>query len=233
MFVCRLRRNCEFHFHDTPRKESRHSSPGDISTSALAEGLQHKGIDGSYKDCISSANSHSVGHINSECESDHKPANEIFQDGFSSRQKGCDDVDDCFTDILNDDIVKLDESSLSTTSDLLLFTEPKIDVKFKEPVHRNMPSMLPSQGTANRRIRFWREKEINSLTNPEASKVGDENFSGGEDVQTHSPQSPHWLMSTLSDMLADHHSVTLLLILTLLVLFAFVGTTLASQRFWS
>lgn len=96
-----------------------------------------------------------------------------------------------------------------------------------------MPSMLPSQGTANRRIRLWRDKEINSLANPEASKVGDENFSGGADVQTHSPQSPHCLMCTLSDMLANHHSIILLLILTLLVLFVFVGTTLASQRFWS
>lgn len=104
MVVCRLRRNGEFHCHDTlrkesrrsspgdistsaPRKESRHSLPGDSSTSALAEGLQHKGVDGSYKDCSSSANSHSVEHINSECESDHKPANEIFQGGCSSPQK--------------------------------------------------------------------------------------------------------------------------------------------------
>lgn len=98
MVVCRLRRNCEFHLHENSSKKSSGSkspSNGDSSTSALAEeGLQHKGVfkegmaaDGSYKDCISSDNSQSVEHIDSECESDHKSASEVFKDGSSIPQK--------------------------------------------------------------------------------------------------------------------------------------------------
>lgn len=129
--------------------------------------------------------------------------------------QGCDGEDDCFADILNDDIVKLDESSLSMSTNLLepVATESKVEVQFTQPVQGINPDMLPSQGAADRRIKLRRHKEKKYTVKPlEAFKVEDEICSRVAGVCT---QSLHSLM--------DWRTV-IVVILIFLVLFLYMLT---------
>ncbi|XP_042044650.1 NAC domain-containing protein 40-like [Salvia splendens] len=134
MVVCRLRRNKEFHLNENQGSDEggstavHNSAPflSGVDQSALVDGAKTAGSCCS-KDCSSSLNSHSVEQLDTGSESEEKVTNE------SSHP-----VDDCYADIMKDDIIKLDESSFNTAQDAL--------------------SVLPSQGTANRRLRLRRHR---------------------------------------------------------------------------
>lgn len=73
----------------------------------------------------------------------------IFQDE--------DDTDDCYAEIMNDDIIKLDETLLADDPQLLSIIPDQMELKrgsdqLSEPV--DTTQVLPFQGTANRRIRL-------------------------------------------------------------------------------
>ncbi|XP_041991206.1 NAC domain-containing protein 40-like isoform X1 [Salvia splendens] len=133
MVVCRLRRNKEFHLNENQGSNEGGSTAVDNSAPSLSGVDQSPLVDGAKtadscsKDCSSSLNSHSVEHLDTGSESEEKVTNE------SSHP-----VDDCYVDIMKDDIIKLDESSFKTAQDAL--------------------SVLPSQGTANRRLRLRRHR---------------------------------------------------------------------------
>ncbi|KAK2971898.1 hypothetical protein RJ640_000521, partial [Escallonia rubra] len=187
--VCRLRKNNDFCLNDSPRDGSlnqRHLVNGDADNYALEDGIQQTGVleeaktyESCSKECTSGYNSHSVEQVNTGSESDERLMDGFPQHASSSHQKDYDAEDEWFADIMKDDIIKLDESSLPTSPNHipLIARHPKWDIEPKAeratPLIARAPktertpeqelqgvtsSVLPSQGTANRRIRLRRLK---------------------------------------------------------------------------
>ncbi|CAH9093717.1 unnamed protein product [Cuscuta epithymum] len=162
MVVCRLRKNKEFHLNDTPRILKDHSAADNINNKTYCE-LQHAGsvtevtepsTGGSCSNpCSSTFNFQSLKQI--DYGFDYDQTYEILS---SHNLKDYDNEDDCFTDILRDDIIKLDDSSLSTPLDSLSVITNKNLGPDKQHAQGFEPRVLPPQGTANRRLRLRREK---------------------------------------------------------------------------
>ncbi|XP_019163315.1 PREDICTED: NAC domain-containing protein 60-like [Ipomoea nil] len=163
MVVCRLRKNNEFHLNDT-LGNSRNKSIVNTSNNAFSE-LEYTGGlgglnagDSCSKECSSSLNSHSVEQIDPGFDCDL--VNEISQCGSSSHHKDDGNAEDWFADIMRDDIIKLDDTSLNASLDVLSVSnkKPGLDIKPKQPSQGLMPHVLPFQGTANRRLRLRRDR---------------------------------------------------------------------------
>lgn len=121
----------------------------------------------------------------------------IFQD--------CDRADDCFAEIMNDDIIKLDETFLADNPQLLFMIADKTELEREseppEPV--DTTQVLPFQGTANRRIRL--------------KKQGPRRISYPAEYMSIEP--PKYLMKSMVNRLI----YLFVIILTLLVLFSSLG----------
>ncbi|XP_019197807.1 PREDICTED: NAC domain-containing protein 60-like isoform X2 [Ipomoea nil] len=167
MVVCRLRKNNEFHLNEAPRNQMNDSNANNCMT-ALS-GADPAGSSGGVnagescsKECSSSFNSHSVEQIDSGSDSDEKLVNEISLHHPPGHQKDFFDAEDWFADIMKDDIVKLDDSSLNPRLDALPATTTKPE---PEPQQNQAtmaaqgftPDLFPFQGTANRRLRLRKE----------------------------------------------------------------------------
>ncbi|XP_062016755.1 NAC domain-containing protein 89-like [Rosa rugosa] len=162
MVVCRLRKNSEFHLNDTTNRGSSSQSP--LSTVQNSENaIFEVGIDQGEKatEChskksTSSYDSHSIEQIDSASDSYPKLTPEVTQMESSQHQKGSYD-DDFFAEILKDDIINLDESSVSVAADI-----PPVVANNSEAQQHSMQAVvsqaIPFQGTANRRIRLRRPK---------------------------------------------------------------------------
>ncbi|KAL6506475.1 hypothetical protein OROGR_024656 [Orobanche gracilis] len=144
--VCRLRKNKEFNLNDHTRRNCKDSS-------SMLEGTNV--VDSNLKECISSDNSHTVERIDTGSESDCKVAtNDFSHHESSSFEKDHAEEDDCYADIMKDDIVKLDDDNLGGgLMRMAAMLEPKPEVKFKQQPEENSLSH-PFQGTANRRLRL-------------------------------------------------------------------------------
>ncbi|KAK2998239.1 hypothetical protein RJ639_023918, partial [Escallonia herrerae] len=195
MAVCRLRKNNDFCLNDSPRDGSlnqRHLVNGDGDNYALEDGIQQtdvfeeaKTYESCSKECTSSYNSHSDEQVDTGSESDERLIDGFPQHASSSHQKDYDGEDEWFADIMKDDIIKLDESSLPISPNHMpliarhLKSERDMPLTaIEQKAERGAPviaraatermseqelqgatsSVLPSQGTANRRIRLRRLK---------------------------------------------------------------------------
>lgn len=163
MVVCRLRKNREFQLNDDSTRDSLGEKgflAVDNSTPALS-GVEQSGLvngaktaSSCSKDCSSSHNSHSVEQVDMGSESDGKVTNESSNHA-SNLNEGCADgdaeEDDWYADIMKDDIIKLDDSSMNENP------RPSrvAAVKQKKPTETAL-AVLPCQGTANRRLRLRR-----------------------------------------------------------------------------
>lgn len=67
--------------------------------------------------------------------------------------------EDFFADILNDDIIKLDESLISTTPNMfpLVANKSEAEQKCELPAQATLTQTTPFQGTASRRTRLWKQ----------------------------------------------------------------------------
>ncbi|KAF7823205.1 NAC domain-containing protein 40 [Senna tora] len=176
LVVCRLKRNTEFRLNDASNRASSSQvvavnshesncavSEAEIDQRALSE--QDKGVAGcSSKRSSCSYGSPSVEQIDSASESNQRPANDAALTETSSHQKEADE-EDCYAEILKDDIIKLDESSL---------TSQEAHTRMQDPSHQ----MLPFQGTAQRRIRLRMEKPKKKLGS--SSTTGGVGFAGSK-----------------------------------------------------
>ncbi|KAK4440580.1 hypothetical protein Salat_0392900 [Sesamum alatum] len=159
MVVCRLRKNSEFHLNDNLKKNSIKKDLPAVNNSmtGLSCGEQSVMVDGAKpvdscsKDCSSSYNSHSVEQVDTGAESDDKQPSEFSQDGCSRLNKDYADEEDCYADIMKDDIVKLDEHPGAGPVPVV---KPKSELRNTQAT----VSMLPFQGTANRRLRLRRHR---------------------------------------------------------------------------
>ncbi|KAL7116062.1 hypothetical protein ACP275_04G219400 [Erythranthe tilingii] len=155
MVVCRLRKNRDFHLNDD---NARRNSPGDrdldLAEVNLSGGGQIGMLEGA-KECSSSYNSHSVEQVDNGSESDDKITKGSSE---SSHNKGYDKEEDCYADIMKDDIIKLDDdtSLIENAVPLRVVTlTPKSEMKSNQP---STEATVSSQGTANRRLRLRNQR---------------------------------------------------------------------------
>ncbi|KAJ1395523.1 NAC domain [Sesbania bispinosa] len=123
LVVCRLKRNTEFRLHDASNRASSsqmHPVNSHESDCAISGGggidqrggcEQDKEIGCCSKRSSSSYGSPSMEQIDSVSESNQRPANDAAQTESSDHLKEVDE-EDCYAEILKDDIIKLDESSI-------------------------------------------------------------------------------------------------------------------------
>nr|GEV02389.1 NAC domain-containing protein 89 [Tanacetum cinerariifolium] len=157
LVVCRLRRNGDFRLTESSKgsNDLRNLSPTDnahYSGSNENVNIQRDGSDegnpmksSCSKDSISSYLSHSVEQTESESDSDRRLILHESTHGSSSPYKDCENEDDCFADIINDDIITLDESA----SHSLTFHGVPTGSKCMQP-----QESMSAQGTAVRRIKL-------------------------------------------------------------------------------
>ncbi|XP_052874579.1 NAC domain-containing protein 89-like [Gossypium arboreum] len=158
LVVCRLRKNSEFRLNNNSNRVARNhrelsivhdsnhaTSDGGTDLTGISEG--DKAIEFYSKKATSSNDSHSIEQIDSASESEQKLSNEVAPTESSTLKKDSDDEEDFFAEILKDDIIRLDETSLSAST-------PEILPMIATTTHR--VSLL--QGGANRRIRLTRTK---------------------------------------------------------------------------
>ncbi|KAK1418974.1 hypothetical protein QVD17_28128 [Tagetes erecta] len=160
LVVCRLRRNCDFRLNESSRGSSDHrasSAADNDHHSATNEHASNTQIDvdrfdegNANKTCSmeskSSCRSDSVEQNESESVSDQQLVHGS-PSGYSTPYKEGDNGDDCFADIINDDIIKLDEAASRSLMIQGVFT----GTNYTEMLP---PETMSSQGTAVRRIRL-------------------------------------------------------------------------------
>nr|GMD14423.1 NAC domain-containing protein 89-like [Ipomoea batatas] len=229
MVVCRLRKNNEFHLNDT-LGNSRNQSIVNTSNNAFSE-LEYTGSlgglnagDSCSKECSSSLNSHSVEQIDPGVDCDL--VNEISQCGSSSHQKDDGNAEDWFADIMRDDIVKLDDTSLNTSLDVLPVRNknPVPDIKPKQPAQGLKPHVLPFQGTANRRLRLRRDRVTFFETSwYGAYQIKNANIHPQKISQSDKKQFSRRFISLLSSQRLKSLSIYIVLV-SLILLFLFLSS---------
>ncbi|KAA8544302.1 hypothetical protein F0562_022314 [Nyssa sinensis] len=241
MVVCRLRKNSEFRLNDTPRQGSlsqSHLSTGSQSNVALSDVIEGSGLfEGSKAvECGSSNNSQSVQQIDSGSESDsvQNLTNQSSLPGSSSNLKDPDD-EDCFAEILKDDIIKLDEPP-----DILpmVAINSEAEMKSKQPIQAIMSHVLPFQGTAEPILEMQRrrkQKEYNAKP-LEALEARNENHV--EEItrpKSNTEQRPKCILSIISERTGNRQFIFIsifLVVLALLVLIAsLLGGSWKAKRF--
>ncbi|XP_030521280.1 NAC domain-containing protein 60-like [Rhodamnia argentea] len=163
LVICRLRRSNKFHMNSASDLGSADLvQTSDVNRTDVFEG--DKLAEGYARKCSGSHISHSVKEIDSGSNSSH--------------QKNSHGNEDFYADILKDDIVKLDESSVSATCNILptvpINLEPVPMCQDSEKLVQDLMYPIPPlQGTANRRIRLRREKLESSSTKVLEMKASD------------------------------------------------------------
>ncbi|XP_075521285.1 NAC domain-containing protein 89-like isoform X1 [Primulina tabacum] len=154
MVVCRLRKNSEFHVGDNSRRNFNNERDSPLlnnGTIAMLDKEQSHILEGAdvaescSKECSNSYNSKSVEQVGTGHESDEKISNEFDS---SSPKQGCEEEEeeDCYADIMKDDIIKLDYSSLN-------------DIQVSSKHESNMASKQPDQDTNLQGDASWRLRQ--------------------------------------------------------------------------
>ncbi|XVF69234.1 hypothetical protein PTKIN_Ptkin11bG0064600 [Pterospermum kingtungense] len=236
LVVCRLRKNNEFRLNNTSNRapcnqqqlstmdDSNHAnSDGGTDQTGMSEG--DKAIDFYSKKATSSYDSHSTEQIDSASESEQKLSNDVGPTESSTPQKDSDDVD-YFAEILKDDIIKLDESSLSAATPphiRPMIASTSSAERTQQPRQENAPHLSYFQGTANRRIKLRKPKAGIFCANASGRIVGE--FSTEKPSSPKSEESPKCSLSLFSPRTANLRLIyATFMILTLLGLFvSFIG----------
>ncbi|XP_031247897.1 NAC domain-containing protein 40-like [Pistacia vera] len=244
LVVCRLRKNCDFRLNNTPNQASGsrrmpHNyctmSEGGTDVTGMSEG--DKAVESCSKKCSSSHDSYSIEQTDSANEAEQKLLNDVNLTASSSHQKDIDDNEEYFAEILKDDIIKLDETSFSTTLNLppMIGNNMEAERNTQQPVEAvSLPAVpfqgtaiqfqaedpspgYPFQGTANRRIKLRKQK-------PKLSSFGQ--YLEEKTKSQNTDQSHTCFLTTFSSMTSHQRLVSVVFcILTLLalVLFLFMG----------
>ncbi|KAG5566507.1 hypothetical protein RHGRI_002162 [Rhododendron griersonianum] len=232
MVVCRLRKNPDFRLNESPREDSsnqRQLSTENSSNVTLPEVdveqldllEKAKAVESCSKERSGSYNSHSVEQQNDPgSESDWELANEFSHLGSSSHQ-GFDD-DDCFAEILKDDIIDLGKPILPPTPDILPIGAEKTPNEkwLQQPTQSNPLHVLPLEGKANRRIRLRQQKQENYHVEPvEVEASNGYSVEEKEFLRPNSEQPPSCLLGLVLNRRVDCRrlSAVFAAILTLLV----------------
>ncbi|KAH7852597.1 hypothetical protein Vadar_026928 [Vaccinium darrowii] len=208
MVVCRLRKNTDFRINDSPRQGS--SSQRQLST------------ENSSNDTLSEVGVEQLGILERA----------KFSHLGSSSHQGFDD-DDCFAEILKDDIVDLGKPILPSTPDILPVVAEKAEHEKRllqltevTPLH-----ILPVQGKANQRIRMRQQQPEKYHVKPVKIEASNSYFSVEEFIRPKSDEPPSCLLGlALSQRFNCRRLSAVFTVLTLLdSVCVSVGTTVASQ----
>uniref|UniRef100_A0A7N0U7G7 NAC domain-containing protein n=1 Tax=Kalanchoe fedtschenkoi TaxID=63787 RepID=A0A7N0U7G7_KALFE len=179
LVVCRLRKNTDFRANEGSHQDSASRQRRGLSMTSnnmdqagFADAPSHPNghvvgdghlvasdgervDEGSSRKCSSSHDSYSIDQNGDGLVSDRRLPHDVSQPESSSCVKDCNN-DDFYAEILNDDIVQLfDESSLTVTPSLQPFMPNMFDSRTEQlPMIPATSSAAPSQGVAQRRIRF-------------------------------------------------------------------------------
>ncbi|KAF5775118.1 putative transcription factor NAM family [Helianthus annuus] len=234
LVVCRLRRNGDFRVNESPRGSSDHrispAADNDHDHSATNECANNTQIDGdgfddenAIKSCSmeskSSYRSHSIEQNDSESVSDQQLIDD-FPDGFSTPYKEGDNEDDCFADIMKDDIIKLDESGSHSFMIHGVLTGTKCT--------EILPTeTMSAQGTAVRRIRLGQQNTDLTKHEPPSS-CGDHNNNPTSDKKV--PGCVLSLLAGNANCLSKFHPMYLVFLLLLIMLVAWKGNYMDARQ---
>ncbi|PON65233.1 NAC domain containing protein [Trema orientale] len=231
MVVCRLRKNSEFRLNDSMNRASSGQRPlstmpnSNCAISEAGTDQADKAVECCSKKCSSSYDSYSIEQIDSASESNQKLTSEVTQPECSGHQKDDVDEDDFYAEILKDDIIKLDETSISAALDIrpLSAITPENVQKSQEPVESTVSHVIPFQGTANRRIRL--RKVVARTGRGMAIETSTNNYFIGKTAsRQNSEQSPKCTTSvSTSRITVSRHLILVLLLLTFMALFVTLG----------
>ncbi|XP_021278361.1 NAC domain-containing protein 89 [Herrania umbratica] len=243
LVVCRLRKNSEFRLSNTSNQapqdqqlstmhDSRATSDGGTDQTGISEG--DKAVEFNSKKVTSSYDSHSIEQIDSASESEEKHSNDVAPTESSTPLKDSDDEEDYFAEILKDDIIKLDETSLSAMPpDILPMLASTSDAERRTqlPRQENVPHASPFQGTANRRIKLRRPKADILCDGASGSVVGE--LAVEKLTSPKIEESPKCLLSIFSPRTANPRLIYASFVtLTLLVLFlCLIGDSKSVKKF--
>lgn len=161
LVICRLRRKNDTHGTSL---DVGSSNPSLLEADGASSGSgwdpnrmsTEKVVQCCSKMCTSSNESHSVEQNNLVSESGQKWIDEGMEPESSSNPKASNgnNEDDCFADILKDNIIELDECALRTRTNVT-----PSGLQHEGAMHPFMSQINISQGTANRRIRLKKPRE--------------------------------------------------------------------------
>ncbi|KAH7561286.1 hypothetical protein JRO89_XS10G0205800 [Xanthoceras sorbifolium] len=168
LVICRLRKNTEFRLNTTSNRISvrKHNSncamsEGGNDHTGMSEG--DNAVERSSKKWSSSNDSYSIEQIDSTSESEQKLGDDVNLTGSSAHNKDFEDEEDFFAEILKDDIIQLDEASLSGTS---VFTSnlTREAVGTSQRHVETVPFKAgPSQRTTSQRIKLGKQPGLSRL----------------------------------------------------------------------
>lgn len=182
MVVCRLRKNSEFLVGDNSR--SNFNNERVLEGADVAESCS--------KECSNSCNSNSVEHVDTDHESDEKISNE-FDSSSLKQLQGCEEEDDCYADIMKDDIIKLDYSSLN-------------DIRVSSEHESNMASKQPGQDTNLQGDTNWQLRQGKQTPETYQSEPSDTHESDKGNLSIDSVQSLDSQQATENSI--DHFAVS-------------------------
>ncbi|KAG2674375.1 hypothetical protein I3760_13G131300 [Carya illinoinensis] len=239
--VCRLRKNLEFRPIDsTNQASSTQRNSLTLPCTVSDVGIEQSGLSEGDKAVGSSHDSYSLEQIESTSESDQKLTNEVTMAESSSQQNEIGIEEDFYAEILKDDIIKLDESSLSVSSDLFLSTvtdhASEAERETQQPI-QDMDSWVPPlQGTAYRRIKLrMKEAKAFPAEGPESRESGKtvNNYLVEKDEHPNQEQQPpKCLLGIFHPRTINHwRAYVLFIILTVLALFlSWLGGSRQARR---
>ncbi|XVE59622.1 hypothetical protein DITRI_Ditri05aG0060800 [Diplodiscus trichospermus] len=203
LVVCRLKKNSEFRLNNTSNRAPRNqqhlstmhdsnhaTSDGGTDLTGMSEG--DKAVELYSKKATSSYDSQSIEQIDSASEPEQKLSNDVGQTESSTPQKDSDD-EDYFAEILKDDIIKLDETSLSAS---MVASTSDAERRHHQPRQESTSDVSYFQGTANRRIKLTRPKADTPSAKASEPAVGQ--FSIQKLSSPKSEESPKCLLSLFS-----------------------------------
>lgn len=136
------------------------------------------------------------------------------------------DAEDCFAEILKDDIIKLDETPLSARPDISPRFASSSDAgqsRREQPRKESEPHVAHIQGTANRRIKLRKPKAADYMVAAKASTESERGVGEMSVEKLTSPMSgdsPKWLLSLFPPSTANLRFIyATFVILTLVALF--------------
>ncbi|XP_040993161.1 NAC domain-containing protein 60-like [Juglans microcarpa x Juglans regia] len=238
--VCRLRKNLEFRPTDsTNQASSTQRNSLDLPCAVADVGIEQSGLSEGDKAVGSSHDSYSLDQIDSTSESDQKLTNEVTMAESSSQQKEIGIEEDFYAEILKDDIIKLDESSLSF-SPLFLPTVTdhvsEAERETQQPIQETTSWVPPLQGTANRRIKLrLKEAKEFAAEGPESRESGETVYNYLVEKDEHpnqEQQPPKCLLGIFYPRTINHwRAYVLFIILTVLALFlSWLGGSRQARR---
>ncbi|KAJ6897210.1 NAC domain-containing protein 89 [Populus alba x Populus x berolinensis] len=173
LVVCRLRKNAEFRLNDTSNRgdvNERHLPTTHDSGNAVSDGgIDQGGVPASEKaaECSKSYESYSIEQLSSASESELKLSDDVALAESSGHLKDADNFEDFYADILNDDIIKLDETPFDAPPGLrsLVASNSGAETRPERPVEIFMAEALtlrpvPSQGTANQPVEIFMSEAL-------------------------------------------------------------------------